>query len=520
MSKNKATILLIFQAAIFGLAQIWGIRFAIKQWIATGLVPILNFSDSSLYLSQLKSGIETQTNFPLWFIYEHRNSGASPAGNEIYLFWGQICKQFGFGIFETYLLMTFLTGLITFISINSLLEVLEIKPQVRLLFTPFIAISGIGFGLGRPSPTQLTLWILIFGLTKSFEKERKYLWLNFFGILLILTNPMYAIFYLSLLFLRFMVDRDFSLVAFCKLSPLLISTGIFVINEGKLSEQAVMARFGLVATHLPGAVRPTLQLILVLSIIFFISRIRRIQILKDLPLLITALLIALNSQLVTGKVFEMESHFRYTVNLILCLSVLVCLKEVFPQEITKGLFSLTLILAICISLVVNSPSAINARVYTKGEIHLLKDLQASKYKDKVFLIKQSQIERDLYMTLPLNTDIKLYWHPDIPFYNLSDYEILERFGCTIDTKYNIGDFHNDKALLYGHKYENLKQLDEKSRYFPLLAGPNIEILESNQIILDFQRLKRISRSCKQGEHKYKKDFDLLVTGILKNISKK
>ena len=520
MSKYKARMLLIIQATIFGLAQIWGIRFAIKQWISTGLVPILNFSDSSLYLAQLKSGVETQHNFPLWFIYEHRNSGASPAGNEIYLFWGEICKLFAFGIFETYLVMTFLTGLITFISINSLLEVLEIKPKVRLLFTPFIAISGIGFGLGRPSPTQLTLWILIFGLTKSFEEKRKYLWLNLFGILLILTNPMYAIFYLTLLSLRFMVARDFSLVTFCKLSPLLISTGMYVLNERKLSDQEVMARFGLVATHLPGAVRPTLQLLLVLSIILLISRIKKIQILKNLSLLITALLFALNSQIVTGKVFEMESHFRYTTNLILCLSVLVCLKEVIPQEITKGFLSLTLILAICISLVINWPSAINARLYTKGEIQLLKSLQARKYRDKIFLIKQSQIERDLYMTLPLNTHIKLYWHPDIPFYNLSDNEILERFGCTIDTKYNLGDFENDKALLYGHKFENLKQLDEKRRYLPLPAGPNNEILESNQITLDFQRLKRISQSCKQGKHRYKKDFDLHSTGLIQNISKK
>jgi hypothetical protein len=206
----------------------------------------------------------------------------------------------------------------------------------------------------------------------------------------------------------------------------------------------------------------------------------------------------------------MESHFRYAVNIIVALSVLIILKEVAPQKIYNKFMPQFMIIVILSSLALNWPNSINVRLYTKEEIHLLKDLQAKKYQNKILLIKQSQIARDLYMYLPLNSDTKLYWHPDLTFYNVSDYEILERFGCTIGSNYDIWDFKRDKSLFYGHKFENLKQLEKKSKYFPFAVFPDSKNLESNQIDRDFQLLKRINQSCNQGFYKYQKDHYVLV----------
>ncbi len=503
-----ARLMLLLQAIIFGLSQLWGIRTVIKQSLSMGKMPILNFSDSSLYLSQLKSALESRTNFPLWFVYEHRNSGTSPASNEIYLFWGQIGKLFAAGLFETYLTMIFISSLLTFLAISSLLNILNINLRQRIILTPVIATAGVGFGLGRPSPTQLTLWILIFGICRALEKEVKFPWINFYGILLLMTNPMYAIYYLIVIFLRLIWFREYKPKVLLRTSPLIFSISFFVLSQSHLFSQSVNERFGLLASHLPGAIRPTILLISSTLILNLSKTFLKVENLQLLNLLTIGLAISLNSQLITGKVFEMESHYRYVVNIMLWIVLLTLLREINVQQRANSKVLSAIAIATSVFFFVQGTKDINARTYTSDEIEIIGELQQDLYRNKVVLIKQQYINDDFYRSLPLIADIRLYWHPDLVFYDLGDSEILKRFSCTISSQYNLSDFRGNKQLIYGHKFENLKQLGMKSKYFPFLNPSNYQELESRQAILDFHKINLIRRLCEEGTYNYKADFVL------------
>ncbi len=505
-SVTLAKSLILFQAIAFGLAQIWGIRAVIKPSISAGLMPILYFSDSSIYLSQLKSVLESRTNFPLWFVYEHLSAGTSPAANEIYVFWGLIGKTFGIRLFETYLVMTFVSGLLTFLAINSLLIVLKINLQERLILTPLVAIAGIGFGMGRPSPTQLTLWILIYAIGKAVERDIKFLPLNFFGIVLLTTNPMYAIFYLTVMILHLFWSRRITITVLLRLSPLILSVIIFSLSQRQISRQDVIERFGLVTSHLPGAVRPTILLLSTILVVNLVSRYRKIESLCSLNLLTCGLAISLNSQVITGKVFEMESHYRYAVNLILWISLLVILRKIVFEKIIYSKLIGGAIIAISVCLMIQWQNETKARLYTSNEGRLIKELQGDFYRNKVVVIGQNELSIDLYHFLPLIADIRLYWHPDLVFYDLTDSELLERFSCTVSNQFNLDDFSRKKGLIYGHRYENLKQLSVKTRYFPFLKTSNYQLLESKQITLDFDKIQQTKKLCDAGVFKYKADF--------------
>lgn len=508
---NKLTlkILFYFQSIAFALSQVWGFRLVIGQSTSTGLMPILNFSDSSLYLSQLNAVLLGNTNFPLWFIYEHQGFGGSPASNPIYLFWGLLGKLFGEGIFETYLAMTFLSSLITYFAIDCLLNNLDINFKQRLLFTPIIAIFGIGYGLGRPSPTQLTLCLLIIGLTEVTRKEERFLRINLWGILLLITNPLYAIVFIFFLGLTFIAYRRLSFNNIFKIIPLAISSVLFVSHQESQSDNPVLPRFGIVSSHLPGAIRPTLLLIAITTILILISRNRQNINVKRIVLLNFAVIFAINSQIISGKVFEMESHFRYAVNLMLGISSIQILNCSIQKKIFPRLLSPIIVTLMTLIWTISWPSSINARVYTQQELKILKELKNSKYLNKVFLVKQNQVENDFYRFLPLNSDIKLYWHPDLTFYNLSHDEIINRYGCAIDEKYSWRNFLEDRSLIYGHKFENLKQLSKKEKYFSLGKSPDYNLLELNQSRSDFHKLKDIYYSCTQNDPKYEIDYLLM-----------
>jgi len=484
-------------------------------------MPVIFFSDSSLYLSQLRAALERKTDLPLWFIVESNRSQQSPAGNTVYILWGYVGNLLKLEIFQLYLLMTLTTGLLTWYGIRYLLLCLDSRISSVNLVTSVVAVLAVGFSLGRPSPTQLSLWILLFGLGTVFHIPRKSVQLNFLGVALIFINPSYAIVFLITLSLKLILREGKNYKLYFRLSPLFFSALLFIFLFNKKNVNESFSRFGLFNTHLPGALRISALLICILLAIIVLKCQLDIPWNPKIILSLIGLLVSLNSQIITGKVFESESHFRYLINIFVLISLgniihgFLLKKKAYLSKKSTQLLSLLIIITIFSKL----GPAVNARDFSLTESNVLENLNSTKYQNKVILIKQGVLARDFVNFIPFNANIYLYWHPDLVFYNVPQKEIVARFACTLSGSNTFHEFISNKNLIYGHKFEN--QIQFYSKFDFLFDESSRKFVDSEKAAIsrDFKQLAQERGKCARSKYKFEADYELLNDGSIRKISK-
>jgi hypothetical protein len=106
---------------------------------------------------------------------------------------------------------------------------------------------------------------------------------------------------------------------------------VIFISGSNLMHQDMIARYGVVESHAPGSVVTNLLALVTLILLLLLSKKRILD--RSLIPLLFSLVIAMNSQLVTGKSFEMEAHFGPPIRIIFLISLTVYIYD-FCKELS------------------------------------------------------------------------------------------------------------------------------------------------------------------------------------------
>lgn len=433
--------------------------------------PIIPFADSKMYLSKLQNFLDGELNYSTGILKRTETDQNLGGLGQLFRIWGELGRLLNLNIFTLYLIMIFISSILTYLAIYSLLSNLNLTYKKNVLLTTLISFTILGVSLGRPSPNQLTLWsaiLFISGilrLKKSYKFDFFILFISF--LYTYLTNPFYFILIVFLFLMIATNQRKYLKFRFKAISSLicLFSIGNYLLSKsnGNLIQSETYSRWGVIYDRLPGALNLSISLFLI-SLLFFVKyRSKK----RDSDFALFALsfsnLLALNSQVFTGIVFEQESHYDSITKILISFSVVSALISIGRVKIAKITWVTALILTITqviqtINIAQAKTNDLNWTPWTKKEIKLLNELNQSQY-DGAVLLMSSFNNPDLMDSISLYTKVHLYWSGNIWSDYLSDNEILERFACTIKPNYSYQEFLKDYSMIFAHKY-----LSEYLRY--------------------------------------------------------
>jgi hypothetical protein len=481
--------------------------------------PVVPFADARMYLNQLKIIIDSST-YPnqIYNEFNHDNKVLTQSGSLLQL-WGSLGGFLNLQVFQLYIVMTLLTGVLTYLSLNFLLSNF-IKEKINsLLLTSVCCLVVIKDSIGRPSPTQLTLWLvfLSIGSILRFNSSKKnyLLFVSLFAyIIIILTNPFYAIFMIfiaSLIILSQRKNLNQKFLVFYS-ALILISIYYYFSLDALKSQPEIQLRFGVLFDRLPGAFRLSITLFLLICIGMYLYLKSKDCNYKYLNIILIASLLALNSQVFTGIVFEAESHFQ----LLLKINIFIFLAYISNSYINRfrvaSALYISIVVILTFQLLFNYSNRLDPTPYSHKEKHIISLLQNKMYKDSIFLIRNFK-NNDLLDYLPIYAGIDLYWNSIMAADSISDSELLSRFACTIDLNYSFEDFNRDYRVIFGHKFINEFQRYPKWDRFSNLPGViNFDELKS-EIEKEKSReylflMNEVKNQCVVQKYRYKIDFVL------------
>lgn len=439
------------------------------------------YKDSLYYLGQLREILNGNYFLGNPLIYEHSRDGFSYGNSSLFYIWGSLGSLLNLELMSLYLLM---------VSINSFLMVIVLAKFFQIfydskssaIFALLVSLFFIG-PLGRPSPTQQLLPILIFGLKLIFTDNKKnkiFTSIQFIVSMTILVtgNPYYGLFLLIVsVVTKLIFQKKYKSYIF---ESIFLSLVYFVWTryEFDAQDQLIAARLGLHYSRIPGAIKITIP-ILMLLLIFLIVQIRSLGIknrlsvatmikIKKNNLLLFALLIAVNSQVLTGISLEMESHFKLIWNVLCGLSILnLCLiiLEIFRLSpliyLGNNLIHIILILGVLIYLV---PQFEVVKVKDTTQSRVFENIKSDK-NIKTILIKDSSETYELRNQFIYLTDVYLYWGKGAEFSKISDTEISRRFTCTQTKILSESEFLDSFFASPPRNLINMNQKEERWRKF-------------------------------------------------------
>jgi hypothetical protein len=493
-----------------------------RSWIdlkikGSEVYPIVPYADSRMYLNQLKNVIMSNQN-STGYVASNNNDTVISTGSILHI-WGTLGRLANLDVFQTYILMTILTGIVTFLCMYALVKLINKDAKTSLLITILTYSFILKDSIGRPSPTQLSLWLvflLIFLIYKfsSTNKINIAILILFFYIILIVSNPFYALF-ISIYFTLIVTQRYKNITGpliSSYLATIFISLIYYLSIDRSKTTIEMHSRFGVLYDRFPGAFRLTfILLVFLLLVTILVIKSRNSTHIFILILSISSLL-ALNSQIFTGVFFEAESHFHYLIEILIFISVCYFI-------LNNGYYrmkSLTLITVLA-TIVLWQIYSITTRdtifiQYTNKEKQIISMLQDEKYSGSVFLIKGLN-NFDFLDYAPLYTDIKLFWNPTKYSESITDNEILQRFSCTLESDYTFSDFLQDYRSLFAHKYLNEFERYPKWDWFRNITnGDKFITLRSKINQSKSQQYSRLieykNNNCLPKTFKYKVDYIL------------
>ena len=494
--------------------------------------PIVRSADSRTYLGKVKEIIlDNNTSVILANTESVANSGGV---SYILWFWGKIGYVLSFNVFQVYLLMTFFTAFLTFLSLYYLISRVVERKLLSIVATLVIAFVVIQNNLDRPSLTQLSLWItfLYVGAIIDYFREKKsskLLIIFSTFILTIFSNPFYSIFSCIFLFLMAVYNKGKLDLIFKLVSILIAFICLIYFIKIQASNPEILQmqlRNGVLFDRYPSAVNLILVCIfpIALLVLIHIVNLPKIRHSSFIIISMASLIISINSNLITGKVFEMESHYRLLAHILVGVSLTLILIENFGFMLLRFMI-LGILLLSGFNLLNNFTTDKDSDFipWTKKEISLFDELKRPSYKDVVVLGSSNLKNPDLLSYIPLYTDSKVYWNELIFNEKITDTEILNRFACTIPKGYSFNKFQNeDYPRIFAHKFINAEYRYPKWNKVMKLLGKEVFSLDA----IRFEKLKQFNQligiyesKCTTGKFLYKIDYILDQDLNLKKVSK-
>ncbi len=493
--------------------------------------PIVRSADSRTYLGKVKEVIlDNNASVILANTENVANSGGT---SYILWFWGKIGNVLSFNVFQVYLVMTFFTAFLTFLSLYYLISRVVEPKLLSIVAALVIAFVVIQNNLDRPSLTQLSIWIIFLYVGAvidyfSANKLLKLLIIFSTFLLTIFSNPFYSIFSCIFLFLMAVYNKDKLDLIFKLISILIAFICLVYFIEIQASSPEILQmqmRNGVLFDRYPSAINLTLVCLFPIALLVLL-RILNLPRMRNSSFVICSmlsLLISINSNLITGKVFEMESHYRLLAHILVGVSLTLILIENFSFILLRFMI-LSILLFNGFSFLNNFTTDKDSDFipWTKSEISLFDELKRPNYKDVVVLGSSDLKNPDLLSYIPLYTDSKVYWNELIFNEKITDTEILSRFACTIPKGYSFDRFQSeDYPRIFAHKFINAEYRYPKWNKVKKLMGKEEFSLDSIRFekLKQFNQLIRIYESkCTSGKFPYKIDYILDQDLNLKKVS--
>jgi hypothetical protein len=470
----------------------------------------LPYDDSALYLSYLKKFIEGNSIQGDEFLY-NRTGQITAAGNSLIFFiWGNLGKLLNMNLSQTYFFMICLSCVFLFLSIWYFTKGLKLKSFNRIIITLFTCYVVVGFDLGRPSPTQQSLWIVVLALAilgnnYFYLSMIQIFALNLVLVIVFLSNILYGLFLFILLSLYTAIQikrRYYYFIAGFAACLILAINGYINKPQSSIDQ---MERFGLLHSRLPSGFKPSASIILCILLLLWAQSRNKKSSYSFLIVINSSLLLALNSQIITNKLFEVESHYKTLTYIIVFASLISVVSGL--NEIITSKFDLVLIIALLVSVTSNiSKDNFELEFKNSQTENVIEFINGVEFKDKVIFFKNGADIEDLNY-IALNSHSFYYWLPISVYANITNQELVERFACSINSS-NTNQFDEIKSLVYAHRFSNASQLYPKWNSILKLFGKKewdytyeVEVTRR-----DWITIKSASSECVKLKFKYKIDY--------------
>jgi len=497
-------------------------------------LPTIPWEDSVYYLSQVRAVIQGGNLFgnPI-FAEDRLNGGDFSFGNSfLFVFWGLLAKVLGLQLLQLYIVMIVINSVIFALSCYLLSKLFIGRTNAAIISLIVVILIG---SLGRPSPTQQMLGWTIFTLyfyllcisrsklsIHSVLNKELFIYATLF-VILVASNPLYA----GYLLLFTIIYELSSQVMFGKVRKicltkysvigiaLCLAYGVYTEMETESAETLMALRFGVHQTRIPGAI--TLGLIAGLGLVVSFVLMKRTLKATEAHFSIAAilfsinlsLLLAINSQVFTGKAYEMESHFRLlslSLNLLILFCIFVSILKIWNLE---KMYHVTLFIVL-FTMTLSRLAGNNPTLDLKNtrDLEYKRFLQLVDGEKRVILVRDD-IGYRLSELLIYTTDAKLYWHPYIAGSKASDVEVIERFACSRKEELSFEAFKLLEPEIYFHRFANTElKLSRAGKFIGFLKS-DLEVFQREKARIlkrDYRRYITDYENCKSGDFKYKIDL--------------
>jgi hypothetical protein len=499
-------------------------------------LPDIPYGDASYYIGQLREIIKGNYLLNNPHILEHSQDGFSYGNSFLFYFWGTLGRVLNLETLQVYLIMVSINGVLLFYSMYFIYKK-YIASRLALILALSVYFFMIG-PLGRPSPTEQLLPILLFGintlLPKITKNGNKFLYFTSIrknvdtyifvvcSVILLLGHPFYGLLLFICTILSWQILKEKNQIVFYSSITLNVCFFAYTVLLAPLDENQYGLRFGLYDSRLPGAARITFPSILISVFLLFLLKISKNRqfssktnqryALKVYLTLVLSILFAVNSQVVTGRAIPMASHFAHVWNVFWPLFSIGIVKFIirfnnlritYPRHIDK----ISLIVLI-LSIVTTVTKFDQISTYNSYNSDLLRDVRDSK-KITTVLIKNNSPVFSLGDDVIYHTDAFLYWSGYVSASRASQQEILHRFACMQNSTISFDEYIDREGEIYLNKFSNYRlQREQLNKYLNFIGVSVKPFFYRTQLISDYATYLDSRSKCKKGILIY--DADLII----------
>ena len=499
-------------------------------------LPNIPYGDASYYIGQLREIIKGNYLLNNPHILEHSQEGFSYGNSILFYFWGTLGRVLNLETLQVYLIMISINGVLLFYSMYFIY-----KKYISSGLALILALSGYFFligPLGRPSPTEQLLPILLFGISallpKITKNGNKSLYFSYTRknadsyifvvctLILLLGHPFYGLLLFICTILSWIILKEKNQIIFYSSLTLNICFFAYSVLLVPLDENEYGLRFGLYDSRFPGAARITLPSVLISVFLLFLlktsksrqfsSKTNQRYALKVYLTLVLSILFAVNSQVITGRAIPMESHFAhvwdvfwplFSIGIVKFIIRFNNLRITYPRHLDK------ISLVVLILLIVTSATKFDQiSTYNSNNSDLLKDIRDNKQIQTV-LIKNNSPMIGLAVDIIYHTDAFLYWSGYVSASRASQQEILHRFACMQNSTISFDEYIHREADIYFNKFSNYRlQREQLIKYLNFIGVSVKPFFYRTQLISDYATYLDSRSQCKKGILIY--DADLII----------
>lgn len=494
-------------------------------------LPEISYGDASYYIGQLREIIKGNYLLNNPHILEHSQDGFSYGNSILFYFWGTLGRVLNLETLQVYLIMVSINGVLLFYSMYFIYKK-YIASRLALILALSVYFFLIG-PLGRPSPTEQLLPILLFGIstllpkiTKNGNKSLHFSYIRknidtyifvVCTIILLLGHPFYGLVLFICTLLSWLILKEKKQIIFYSSVTLNICFFAYTVLLAPLDENQYGLRFGIYDSRLPGAARITLPSILISVFLLFLLKISKSRqfrsktnqryALKVYLTLVLSILIAVNSQVVTGRAIPMESHFAHVWDVFWPLFSIGIVKFIIQFNnlrltYTPHVDKISMIVLI-VSIVTTVTKFDQISTYNSYNSDLLRDIRDNK-KITTVLIKNNSPAFSLGADIIYHTDAFLYWSGYVSASRASQQEILHRFACMQNSTISFDEYTDREGEIYLNKFSNYRlQREQLNKYLKFIGVSVKPFFYRTQLISDYATYLDSRSQC---------DKDILIYG--------